>query len=145
MNCICSPHQIASYTKKISGPILDRIDIHITVPAVDYDSLHSAGGESSAVVRGRVAAARERQLKRFEGLSIRTNAEMGLREIKQFIKLNETLTNYLRLAHERYRLSARAYHRVLKLARTIADLHDSDEITDAHLLEALQYRAGQEI
>ena len=145
VNCTCSPNQISSYTKKISGPILDRIDIHITVPAVDYDSLHSAGGESSAMVRERVSAARERQLKRFAGLPIRTNAEMGLREIKQFIPLTDSLTNYLRLAHERYHLSARAYHRVLKLARTIADLHDSDEISDQHLLEALQYRAGQEV
>ena len=145
VNCTCSPHQISSYTKKISGPILDRIDIHITVPAVDYDALHATGGESSTDVRERVSAARARQLKRFTGLPIRTNAEMGLREIKHFIPLTDSLNAYLRMAHDRYHLSARAYHRVLKLARTIADLHDSDEITDTHLLEALQYRAGQEL
>ena len=145
VDCTCSPVQVSSYTKKISGPILDRIDIHITVPAVDYDSLHSAGGESSADVRECVTVARARQLKRFAGLPIRTNAEMGLREIKQFIKLNDSLINYLRLAHERFHLSARGYHRILKLARTIADLHDSDDITDNNLLEALQYRAGQEV
>lgn len=145
-NCTCSPYHIASYTKKISGPILDRIDIHITVPAVDYDSLHSATeGESSTDVRARVSAARERQAARFINLPFRTNAEMGLREIKQFIHLNDSLKSYVRMAHERYHLSARGYHRLLKLSRTIADLADSSEITETHLLEALQYRAGQEM
>lgn len=144
-NCTCSPYQVTSYTKKISGPILDRIDIHITVPAVDYDSLHGADGESSAEVRVRVSAARERQAARFINLPIHTNAEMGLREIKQFIHLNNSLQSYVRMAHERYHLSARGYHRMLKLSRTIADLADSSEITETHLLEALQYRAGQEI
>lgn len=145
-DCTCSPYQVTSYTKKISGPILDRIDIHITVPAVDYDSLHSAAeGESSADVRARVTSARERQTARFTDLPIRTNAEMGLREIKQFIHLNDSLKSYVRMAHERYHLSARAYHRMLKLSRTIADLENSQEIKEDHLLEALQYRAGQEI
>lgn len=145
-NCICTPNQISNYTKKISGPILDRIDIHITVPAVDYDALHSATeGESSAHVRERVTAARERQLKRFAHLQIRTNAEMGLPELKQFIHLTDPLKSYLRLAHERFHLSARGYHRLLKLSRTIADLDDSTDIRENHLLEALQYRAGQEI
>lgn len=145
-NCICTPNQISNYTKKISGPILDRIDIHITVPAVDYDALHSATeGESSAHVRERVTAARERQSARFKGLAIHTNAEMGLPELKQFIHLTDPLKSYLRLAHERFHLSARGYHRLLKLSRTIADLDDSADIREDHLLEALQYRAGQEI
>ncbi len=144
-NCACSPYQVANYTKKISGPILDRIDIHITVPAVDYDSLHGAEGESSADVRAQVEAARKRQTARFTNLPIRTNAEMGLREIKQFIHLDDSLKSYVRMAHERFHLSARGYHRLLKLSRTIADLADSDQITETHLLEALQYRAGQEI
>ena len=145
VNCTCSPYQIASYTKKISGPILDRIDMHITVPAVDYDALHQREGESSSAVRERVDAARKRQLKRFAGTTLRTNAEMGLREIKKFIPINDVLAETLRMAHERYRLSARAYHRVLKLARTIADLDSSDKMMNNHLLEALQYRAGQEM
>lgn len=144
-NCVCSPQQIARYTKKISGPILDRIDIHITVPAVEYDALHATEGESSAGIQERVSAARKRQTKRFANLSIHTNSEMGLPEIKQFISLDDTQKSYLRMAHERFHLSARAYHRLLKLSLTIADLDDSDEITKNHLLEALQYRAGQEI
>ncbi|MDP3769412.1 MAG: YifB family Mg chelatase-like AAA ATPase [Candidatus Sungbacteria bacterium] len=144
-NCVCSPQQIARYTKKISGPILDRIDIHITVPAVAYDALHITGGLSSDYVQQRVAGARARQTARFAHLPIHTNSEMGLPEIKQFIPLNDTLKSYLRIAHERFHLSARAYHRALKLSLTIADLDNSDEITKDHLLEALQYRAGQEI
>ncbi|MDP3778490.1 MAG: YifB family Mg chelatase-like AAA ATPase [bacterium] len=145
-DCICTPNQISNYTKKISGPILDRIDIHITVPAVDYESLHSAAqGESSANIRTRVIAARDRQSARFAHLPIRTNAEMGLREIKEFIHLDDSLKSYLRMAHDKYHLSARGYHRLLKLSRTIADLEDSDDIKELHLLEALQYRTGQEV
>lgn len=143
-DCTCSPQQIAKYKKKISGPILDRIDIHIEVPAVEFEALHGYEGESSADVYARVKHARNRQLKRFADKPIHANAEMGLREIKEFIHLNDALRPILKMAHQRYHLSARAYHRVLKLSRTIADLADSSDITEKHLSEALQYRPRQE-
>jgi magnesium chelatase family protein len=144
-DCTCSPGAVLKYKKKISGPLLDRIDIHIEVPAVSFEKLEGAEGKSSELIRQNVEQARTGQQKRFRGLLLRTNAEMGIREMKQFIKIRDSLRPALKLAHEKYNLSARAYHRVLKLSRTIADLADSGEITETHLLEALQYRAGQEI
>jgi len=143
-DCICSPGSILKYKKKISGPMLDRIDLHIDVPQVEYDTLEGREGESSDSVRRRVEQARALQKQRFMGLSITTNAEMGLREIKQFIRINDSLRPTVKLAHERFRLSARAYHRVLKLTRTIADLANSEEIEEKHFTEALQYRPKQE-
>lgn len=120
--------------------MLDRIDIHIEVPALPFDKLDSSDSEPSEDIRKRVEDAQAIQKKRFRGHSVRTNSEMGLKEIKQFIPVNDTLKPVLKLAHERYRLSARAYHRVLKLARTIADLRKSPNIEPDHLAEALQYR-----
>jgi len=144
-DCICSPGEISRYKKKVSGPILDRIDLHVETPAVSYDKMNAADGEPSSTVQKRVIAARTVQERRFAGTAIRTNAEMGLREIKQFIKIGEHLRPMLKLAHERWRLSARSYHRVLKLARTIADLEDSADIREQHISEALHYRPRAEL
>lgn len=143
-DCVCTPAAIARYTKKISGPMLDRMDLCIETPAVSYEHLETGEAESSEVVRKRVARARSLQAERFEGLLLRTNAEMGLREIKQFVTVNDALRPVLRLAHERHKLSARAYHRLLKVSRTIADLAGAPEIAAKHILEALQYRPQQE-
>lgn len=144
-DCVCSPGAVMKYRKKISGPLLDRIDIHIEVPAVPYDKLEGAEGESSETIRTRVERARTVQQERFRNLPIATNAQMGLREIKQFIPITDSLKSVLKLAHERYQLSARSYHRILKLARTIADLDNSPDIKENHLTEALQYRPKQEV
>lgn len=144
-DCTCTPGAVLKYTKKISGPLLDRIDLYIETPAVAYEKLEGKEGEPSASVRERVMRAREVQKKRFRNLSIRANAEMGLREIKQFIRVAETLKPILRKAHEEYHLSARAYHRLLKLSRTIADLDGSEEIKELHISEALGYRPKQEV
>ncbi|MBI4224754.1 MAG: YifB family Mg chelatase-like AAA ATPase [Candidatus Sungbacteria bacterium] len=144
-DCSCSPSSVLRYKKKISGPMLDRIDIHIDTPAVEYDKLEGAEGEPSSTIRSRIARARLLQQERFRDFPIATNAEMGLREIKQFIRVKDDLKPILKLAHERYQLSARAYHRVLKVSRTIADLAGSPEIEAPHLTEALQYRPKAEV
>ncbi len=144
-DCVCSPGAVLRYKKKISGPMLDRIDIHTDAPAVEYDKLEGAEGEPSGKIRSRIATARTRQAERFRDFPITTNAEMGLGEIKQFIRIKDELKPILKLAHERYQLSARAYHRVLKVSRTIADLAGSEEIEAPHLTEALQYRPRVEV
>lgn len=138
--CSCSPAMVSKYKKKVSGPLLDRIDIHIEVTEVEYEKLEGKDGEPSDKIRERVVRARKIQASRFRGLHIQTNAEMGLRELKQFIKIRDELRPFLKMAHEKHRLSVRAYHRVLKLCRTIADLYGSDEITKDHLFQALAYR-----
>jgi len=147
--CTCAPSTVTKYQKRISGPLLDRIDIHIEVPRVDYEKLSSDRvGETSASIRGRVQAARDIQIRRYsstrnsniESLNIMCNADMHLAEIRKFCKLDETGENLIRAAMRQLNLSARAYHRVLKLARTIADLAGSEAIETGHLAEALQYR-----
>ena len=126
--------------------MLDRIDIHIETPAVTFEKLESQEeGEPSENVRQRVLKAREVQSNRFKGTKVRTNSGMGLNEIKKFIPVGESIRPILKKAHERYKLSARAYHRVLKLARTIADLAGSETVEENHILEALQYRPKEEI
>jgi magnesium chelatase family protein len=125
--------------------LLDRIDLHVEVPRVQFEKLSNDSlSESSASVRERVEEAREIQNKRFAGRSIRTNSEMGNKEIKEFCKLNDESVELLRGAVEKLHLSARGYNRILKLSRTIADLAGSDKIKTEHLAEALQFRAKSE-
>jgi magnesium chelatase family protein len=132
---------VTKYQKRISGPMLDRIDIHIEVPRVDYEKLSSDRlGESSVSIRERVQAARERQRVRFAGSDIVCNSDMRVAEVRKFCKLDEAGDSLVRAAMSQLNLSARGYHRVLKLARTIADLAGSEDIQSVHLAEALQYR-----
>lgn len=141
--CTCSPPQIHKYMAKISGPLLDRIDIHIEVPAVKYKELSSkASGDKSEVIRDRVMRAREIQLKRFKDFKhIYSNADMGSKEIRQFCKLDEAGEELLKMAMTKLGLSARAYDRILKVSRTIADLENSENILPQHISEAIQYRS----
>jgi magnesium chelatase family protein len=139
------PAVATKYQKRISGPLLDRIDIHIEVPRVDYEKLSGDRlGESSEVIRKRVQTARDIQRARFSQLDskhpIFCNADMRVGEIRQFCRLQEEGQGLMRAAMSQLNLSARAYHRILKLARTIADLAGSEEIQSVHLAEALQYR-----
>ncbi len=157
--CTCAPSAVTKYQKRISGPLLDRIDIHVEVPRVDYQKLSDDRlGEPSDAIRGRVEAARELQRRRFAAsqqsdsrtshseksrvglLSIVCNADMRVAEIRQFCKLDGAGESLIRAAMGQMNLSARGYHRVLKLARTIADLAGCENIQAAHLAEALQYR-----
>lgn len=139
--CTCSHQQISRYTKRISGPLLDRIDIHLDVPRVSYEKLTAIGpAESSATVRKRVEAARARQRARFMGTTSVTNADMGPGEVRQYCPLDMAGEQLMRAASRQLHLSARSHHRIIKLARTIADLAAADEITASHIAEALQYR-----
>jgi len=139
--CTCSPVVVSRYQKRISGPLLDRIDIHVEVPRVDFDKLSDdRRGEPSSVIRARVEAARERQRQRFAGTHLRTNADMGVAEVRAFCRIDDAGRSLLGAAMRQLQLSARAYHRILKLARTIADLAGSERIEVAHLAEAIQYR-----
>jgi len=132
---------VSRYQKRISGPLLDRIGIHVEVPRVDYEKLSSDRlGEPSSAVRARIEAARERQRARFEGTALTCNADMGPAEIRQYCQVDEAGQSLLKAAMQQMHLSARAYHRVLKLARTIADLAASEHIQTAHIAEAIQYR-----
>lgn len=139
--CVCTPYQIQKYRRKLSGPLLDRIDLHVHVPRVKYEKLSSeAVAEPSAVVRERITEARRIQKNRFRTLGINSNSEMRLKHIKEFCPVAEESRALMKLAMERYGLSARGYHRVLKVGRTIADLAGSSEILPDHLSEALQFR-----
>ena len=142
--CTCSRGFIERYQKRISGPLMDRIDIHVEVPSVDYEKLAGkALGETSASVRARVEAARQRQRQRLEGTPLYSNADMGPAEVRKYCELDEAGRGLIKAAMRQLGLSARAYHRVLKLARTIADLSGVDRIQAAHLAEALQYRSRE--
>lgn len=144
-NCVCMPGQISRYKKKISGPLLDRIDIHLDVPAVEVDKLTGeVEAEDSKMIRKRVEKARKAQGERFSGSGILTNAEMGNAHIKQFCRVTVEALELLKLAISQMNLSARGYHRVLKLSRTIADLSESENILSEHVAEALTYRAREE-
>jgi magnesium chelatase family protein len=140
--CACSPFQVARYRQKISGPILDRIDLHIDVPRVKFEKLEGreTGAEKSSRIRSRVERAREIQKARFAGAECRTNAEMTSHMVKQFCALNVETREILRRAVAQMKLSARAYMRILKVARTIADLAGAPAVEVPHLTEALQYR-----
>jgi magnesium chelatase family protein len=142
-SCTCGAADIMRYERKISGPIVDRIDLWLDVPQIDHQKLSGEGeGESSEEIRKRVIRARQIQLERFQNakLKIKSNAEMSIREIVRFAPISEKSSQLLNDAARRLDLSARAYHRIVKLARTIADLAGEPDIKEAHLLEALQYR-----
>jgi magnesium chelatase family protein len=151
--CTCAPSAVTKYQKRISGPLLDRIDIHVEVPRVDYQKLSDDRlGEPSARIRERVESARKIQRARFDGGaaaplkasagtdSVFTNADMRVGEIRRYCRLDAEGETLVRAAMGQMNLSARGYHRVLKLARTIADLAGSEQLKTAHLAEALQYR-----
>ncbi|MPZ75151.1 MAG: YifB family Mg chelatase-like AAA ATPase [Deltaproteobacteria bacterium] len=140
--CVCTPLQIQRYRSRVSGPLLDRIDIQVEVPALRYQDLASRdAGETSDVIRQRVNHARGIQLRRFNKRNIHGNAQMGTRDIKRHCVLKEDAEKLLENAINRLGLSARAYSRVLKVGRTIADLADSEEIQSSHIAEAIQYRS----
>ena len=140
--CSCSPKQVNDYISKISGPLLDRIDIHLNVPTVKYIELNSnIQSESSIEIRKRVNEARKIQLNRFKNDNIFSNSELSSSLIQKYCTLDEENNLIMKNAFERLNLSARAYSRVLKVARTIADLDNSQHIKKEHLLEAIQYRA----
>ncbi len=140
-SCNCTPVQVERYMARISGPLLDRIDIHIEVPAVPFQEL-SAGtpGTSSEQMRADVLAARERQMVRFKGASVKTNALMSSRQLREYCVLDNVSRNALRDSVQELGLSARAHDKILRVARTIADLDNSDSIELVHLHEAINYR-----
>jgi magnesium chelatase family protein len=152
--CTCSPSTITRYRKRISGPLLDRIDIHVEVPRVDYDKLTDDRlGEPSPDIRARVEKARHIQQKRFAGrmggangnVPLLCNADMGPAEVRQHCPLDDSGKSLLRAAMTQLGMSARAFHRILKLARTIADLEGAPDIQTHHLAEAIQYRPRRQI
>lgn len=142
--CTCTPAQIIKYQKKISGPLLDRIDLHVEVPRVKYDKLTNEEiSESSALIRKRINQARKTQIKRFKNCDAMTNSEMSIQMIKKYCQIDKSSSEVLKNAVDQMNLSARSYYRVLKVARTIADLLDCEKIEVSHVAEALQYRVRQ--
>ena len=141
-NNTSSSFEMQRYMNRLSGPLLDRIDIHIEVPKVEFEQLaDKRKGEKSVDIRNRVLNARKIQTERFSGNEINYNAQMGPREIEKFCALDESSLNLIRNAMEKLNLSARAYDRILKVARTISDLENSENIQSAHIAEAIQYRS----
>lgn len=139
--CTCPPSLVSRYQRRISGPFIDRVDIFIEVPHVDYEKLTDERlGEKSEKVQARVTAARSRQRERFNGTRLTCNAEMTPTEVREFCRVEESAQSLLKAAMKQLYLSARAFHRILKLARTIADLEKTDLIKANHLAEAIQYR-----
>ena len=142
-HCVCTPGQIQRYMNRISGPLLDRMDLHIEVPVVPFNQLSQMQpGESSEMIRNRVIAARKRQEERYKDYKgIYSNAQMTERMIHQFAEPDEASLSMLRMAMERLHLSARAYNRILKVARTIADLEGTERVQSHHIAEAIGYRS----
>lgn len=139
--CTCNSAQIVRYQKKVSGPLIDRMDLHLEVPRVKYDKLaENASGEKSTTIRKRVIRARTIQHHRFAGTNTLTNSEMNLKQIKQYCLLSDESRNLLLSASKQLGLSARSYHRILKLSRTIADIEGAPDIKLEHIAESLQYR-----
>ncbi|HBL52032.1 MAG: magnesium chelatase [Candidatus Blackburnbacteria bacterium RIFCSPHIGHO2_02_FULL_39_13] len=140
--CKCLPGQISRYQKRVSGPILDRIDIHINVPQVKVEKLieSSRGAEKSESIQKKVQNARNIQLKRFNNTKFKSNSEMSTRAVKEFCSLSAGCETLMRQAVSQVNLSARSYYKVIKVARTITDLEESQEITSSHIAEALQFR-----
>ena len=142
--CTCSPGQIARYRQRISGPLLDRIDLQVEVPAVSYEELSAKKpGEPSAAIRARVSAARERQIKRYRGEGISKNADLSSAQVKKFCPLSTEAEALLRRSFDQMDLSARGYYRIIKVARTIADLAGADRLELAHITEALRFRSAE--
>ena len=142
--CRCAAAAIQRYQKRISGPLLDRIDIYLDVPRIDWEQLaEKRAGEPSAAVRTRVEAARAVQAARFSGTGLLTNADIGPRELEAYAALDEAGEGLTKSAVRQLALSPRGYHRVLKPARTIADLAGAERLAAAHVAEALQYRPRQ--
>jgi len=141
--CRCSARQIENYRQRISGPLLDRIDLHVEVPLVDFRELSATApsGESSATIRQRVIAARQIQHERFRKSGQTTNSAMNARQVRQHCQLSSESTSYLEQAMEDMSFSARAHDRILKVARTLADLEGSPNIRPPDILEAIQYRS----
>ena len=145
--CQCSPSQLLRYRRRLSGPILDRIDLHITVPAIPIDKLtgqKKADAETSEQVRERVEKARQRQAKRFAKTHLTTNADMSSKDVEKYSQLTPPCLVLLRQAVTSMQLSGRSYYRIIKVAQTIADLSGSPQITPSHIAEALQYRPKQD-
>lgn len=139
--CTCSPGMIEKYINKISGPMLDRIDIHIEVQQVKYDELNcKSHSETSKEIRKRVDKARKIQNERYKEYGVYSNSELNNNLIEKYCKLNEESETMLKKAFEKLGLSVRAYHKILKVARTIADLEGIEEIQTRHIAEAIQYR-----
>ncbi|MCK5123079.1 MAG: YifB family Mg chelatase-like AAA ATPase [Candidatus Pacebacteria bacterium] len=140
-DCSCSPTQIIKYQKKISGPLIDRIDLHIEVPRIKFEKLsEDEPAESSKSIRERVEKARGVQQERFKDKKIISNSEMSSQDVKELCKISGPTIDILRTAVSQFQLSARSYYKILKLARTIADLEEKENIESAHVAEALQYR-----
>jgi magnesium chelatase family protein len=139
--CVCPEAVVTRYQKRVSGPILDRIDLHLSVPRVDFEKLSGQDlGERSSAIRERVIAARERQWQRFSESNVTCNAEMRLVDTRTACTLDRASSDLVRTAVDRLGLSARAYHRVLRVGRTIADLAGCDQIQQQHLAEAINYQ-----
>jgi magnesium chelatase family protein len=140
--CRCGPVQVQRYRQRISGPLLDRIDLHIEVPAVEYrDVASERAEESSTAIRRRIVRARERQQERFRNdAKVTCNARIATRHLKQHCKLSQDSQDLIRVAMNELNLSARAYDRILKVSRTVADLDEKTDISPEHVSEAIQYR-----
>ncbi len=144
--CVCAPTQVIKYQKKISGPLLDRIDLHIEVPRIKFEKLSNEKlAEPSENIRKRVEKANEIQIRRFKKEKISSNSEMSSRQVREYCRVDDQTLGLLKNAISQFQLSARAYYRILKLARTIADLNNNDKIEIAHVAEALQYRPRTDV
>jgi len=144
--CTCASSAVIRYQQRISGPLLDRIDLHVEVPRVEYEKLSSDHlAEPSAKIRARVERAREVQRRRFAGTKLLSNADMGPKEVREYCVLDDAGKSLMKAAMRQLGMSARAFHRILKVSRTIADLAGSERIETAHLAEALQYRARRQV
>jgi magnesium chelatase family protein len=142
--CTCSPSTVSRYRQRISGPLLDRIDLFVEVPRVEYQKLmQREKGETSKKVRERIIRARKYQHARFDGTDMISNSDMGPAEVWKYCQVDESAKALLQAAMNQMNLSARGFHRILKLSRTIADLAGEETISVAHLAEALQYRQSQ--
>jgi magnesium chelatase family protein len=145
-DCSCTPMQRERYTKRLSGPLLDRIDLMVNVPKVSTEELTNLGaGESSSAIQARVQAARDRQVSRYAGLHILTNAELSSDHVRRLVQVSPKARSLLHAAIDRFHLSARAYFRVLRVSQTIADLAGQEEIQESHIAESLRYRERTDI